>query len=43
MRYDARVLAKVASDQLTKEEAREELQQFNSLQGIDLDEFLMRC
>jgi hypothetical protein len=43
MRYDERILARVASDQLTKEEAREELLQFNSLSGIDLDEFLMRC
>jgi len=43
MRYEERVLARVASDQLTKDEAREELLQFAVLSALDLDEFLGRC
>jgi hypothetical protein len=43
MRYEERVLARVATDQLTKDEAREELAQFAVLSALDLDEFLGRC
>jgi len=43
MRYEDRILALVASDQLTKEEARDELSQFNQLSQLDMDEFLGRC